>query len=794
MPDFPHFKQLDQMDCGPTCLRMISSYFGRNYTAQTLRESAQINKEGVSLLGIAEAAESIGMKAVGVRTTFAKLVHEMTLPCILHWGQSHFVVLYKIKTPESLSRRFLATLRGGRKPTTALQYQQPFVTDAAHINRPPSFNGEISETGTDNTLAETTFYIADPAVGLVTFNSAEFQSKWLSTQTNGSKAGIALSIEPTSRFYEKEGEKANDQGFTPMLRYLLHYKKLIIQLFLALLAGSGFSLIIPFLTQSVVDIGIDTRNISFVYLVLIAQLVLLLSVAAVDFLRSWILLYISTRLNLSILSGFLSKLMRLPISFFEIKQFGDVIQRIGDHQRIEAFLTGQTLNILFSLFNLLVFGAVLAYYQLTIFMVAIGASVVYAIWVVTFLKRRRQLDTYRFEASSRNQSQIVQLVQGMQDIKLSGAETSKRWEWERTQAKLFNWSVKSLSLSQSQQAGALLINNGKNIFITFLAAKAVIDGQLTLGAMMSVQYILAQFNAPVEQMMGFLQSWQDAKISLERLNEVHQMPDEEPLDIAASTNWDNGQDIVVRDLSFTYPGAGNLPVLQNISLTIPFGKTTAIVGTSGSGKTTLLKLLLRFFDAQRGGIYLNPPTGPDESMLDLKLISHRAWRQQCGVVMQDGFIFSDTIARNIAVSDEIIDEEKLHRAAHTANIHSFIESLPLGYHTRIGAEGNGISQGQKQRILIARSVYKNPDILLFDEATNALDASNEAVIVQNLNKFFQGRTVVVVAHRLSTVKNADQIIVMEKGEIAESGTHDELVALRGKYFELVSNQLALAAE
>lgn len=797
MSDFPFYKQLDQMDCGPTCLRMIARHFGKHYTAQTLRDRAQINKEGVSLLGIADAAESIGMKAVGLRASFEKLVDEMPLPCILHWGQSHFVVLYKIKKQDRLSHRFLATLRGGRKPGTGLPHQPPYYTKTPDKNEAPSFSSEpdeISGPARINASDSATFYIADPASGLTSFTAAEFQQKWLSTETNGLKEGIALSIEPTARFYETDGEQAKGQEFAPMLKYLWQYKRLIIQLFLGLLAGSGFSLIIPFLTQSVVDIGIDTQNISFVYLVLIAQLVLLLSTAGIDFLRSWILLYISTRLNLSILSAFLSKLMRLPIAFFDIKHFGDVIQRIGDHQRIEAFLTGQALNILFSLFNLVVFGAVLAYYHLTIFLVAIGASLVYGVWVVLFLKKRRQLDVHRFEVASRTNSQIVQLVQGMQDIKLSGAETPKRWEWERTQAKLFNWSVKSLSLSQSQQAGALLIHNGKNIVITFLAAKAVIDGHLTLGAMMSIQYILAQFNAPVEQMMGFLQSWQDARISLERLNEVHKMADEEPADVASLAEWDNDSDIIVRDLSFTYPGAGNMPVLRNVNLTIPFGKTTAIVGTSGSGKTTLLKLLLRFYEAQAGGIYLKPPASAADNILDINTLSHRAWRRQCGVVMQDGFVFSDTIARNIAVSDEVIDEEKLHRAARTANIHGFVESLPLGYHTRIGAEGNGISQGQRQRILIARSVYKNPAILLFDEATNALDAHNEARIVQNLNEFFQGRTVVVVAHRLSTVKNADQIIVMEKGEIAESGTHDRLVALRGKYFELVSNQLALAAD
>nr|WP_181956074.1 peptidase domain-containing ABC transporter [Dyadobacter psychrotolerans] len=522
------------------------------------------------------------------------------------------------------------------------------------------------------------------------------------------------------------------------------------------------------------------------------------------FLRSWILLHISTRLNLTILSEFLSKLMRLPVSFFDVKQFGDIMQRIGDHRRIESFLTGQTLSVVFSLFNLVVFGFVLAYYHLSIFAVAVGASVLYAVWVILFLKQRRKMDTKRFDVSSANQSQLVQLIQGMQDIKLSGAETSKRWEWERTQARLFKWSIKSLSLSQFQQAGALLINQSKNIFITFLAAKAVVDGQLTLGGMMSVQYILGQFNAPIEQMIGFLQSWQDAQISLERLNEVHGLADEEPANEIRRKEWNNQQDIHLTKVTYTYPGAGNEPVLKNINLTIPHGQTTAIVGTSGSGKTTLLKLLLRFYEPQSGSISLKKqlvnPLGVENlyllpgkaSELNLKYISHKAWRQQCGVVMQEGFIFSDTIARNIAVADEIIDQERLYQAAHLANIHEFIESLPLGYYTKIGAEGNGISQGQKQRILIARSVYKNPQLLLFDEATNALDANNEAVIIRNLEEFFQGRTVVVVAHRLSTVKHADQIVVMEKGEVVEVGTHAELVFAKGKYFKLVSNQLELA--
>ena len=826
MKPFLHYRQLDHMDCGPTCLRMVAKHYGRHYSAQTMREKAQIGKDGVSMLGIAEAAEAVGFKTVGVRVTLEKLVAEAPLPCILHWGQNHFVVLHKI-SQGSVGRRFLQGIRGGRSGTGGPPvevYQLTGMAEPGHLNN----QGQKEEYAprAEPTTSTALFHIADPAASLITYTAEEFEKRWLSSEHEGEKKGLALLLEPGTRFYEEEGEKVEGLRFTQLLGYLFRYKKLVVQLGLGMLAASGFSLLLPFLTQAVVDIGIGTQNVGFLYLVLIGQIVLTLSSSAVGFLQSWILLHISVRLNLTILSEFLAKLMRLPLSFFDVKQFGDIMQRIGDHQRIEAFLTGQTLRVVFSLFNLLVFGFVLAYYDMTIFLVAVGASVAYALWVVAFLRQRRKLDTKRFDVSSRNQSQIVQLIQGMQDIKLAGAETGKRWEWERTQARLFKWSVQSLSLSQFQQAGAVVINQGKNLFITFLAAKAVIDGQMTLGALVSVQYILGQFNAPIEQLIGFLQAWQDAQISLERLNEVHGLADEEPVGTPLRHDWDPQQDIRIENLSYTYPGAGNEPVLRDIDLTIPHGKTTAIVGTSGSGKTTLLKLLLRFYAPGKGRISLVATSPPNplsfrergsrlreeepslaeeveiklpkgivsaSNGLNLDMLSHSAWRQSCGVVMQEGFLFSDSIARNIAVCEEVIDLERLYRAARTANIHGFIESLPLGYHTKIGAEGNGISQGQKQRILIARSVYKDPQLLLFDEATNALDANNEAVILQNLEEFFHGRTVVVVAHRLSTVKNAHQIVVMEKGEIVERGTHSELVAKQGKYFELVSNQLELAS-
>lgn len=780
---------------------MISKHHGRHYTAQTLRDLSQVGRDGASMLGISEAAEAIGFKTVGVKVDLGKLASDAPLPCILHWSQNHFVVLYKITKSQNLGSSVLRRLRGGRRP---IQVKATLNEDVIDFDR--YHEDLISDPVSENCV----FYIADPAKGLVEYSSEEFGKYWLATSYNGRMEGFALLLSPTSRFFEADGEDGGKIQFTQLFGYLWQYKKLVIQLALGLLLGSAFSLALPFLTQSVVDIGIGTQNVEFIYLILVAQFALFLSSASVEFIRSWILLHISTRLNLSILSDFLAKLMRLPMSFFDVKRFGDIMQRIGDHRRIESFLTVQTLSVTFAVLNLIIFGFTLAIYNLSIFLVAFIFSLAYAFWVILFLRKRRKLDSKRFQYSSKNQGQIVQLIQGMQDIKISGAETFKRWEWERTQAGLFKWSVKNLSLSQIQQTGAVLINNVKNIFITFLAAKAVIDGQLSLGGMVSIQYILAQFNAPIEQMASFLQSWQDAQMSLERLNEVHTLEDEEPYGGKTQTNWAEHSDIYLENLTYTYPGAGNAPILRGISLNIPCGKTTAVVGVSGSGKTTLLKLLLRFYEPEKGGIYLNStttytkPVNEDKlhssvqsaftTKIPISLVSHRAWRQKCGVVMQESFVFSDTIARNIAIGEEVIDQDKLFSAAQTANIHNFIKSLPLGYHTLIGAEGTGLSQGQKQRILIARAVYKDPRILLFDEATNALDANNESLIMTNLESFFKGRTVIVVAHRLSTVKKAHQIVVMGDGEILEIGSHRELLNLKGKYFELVSNQLELAED
>lgn len=766
---FFFYKQHDTIDCGPTCLRMVSKYFKKDISSQKLRDQTQIGKEGVNLLGISEAAETIGFRTQAVKINFHSLITDAKLPAILHWDQNHFVVLYKTK---------------GKK-----------------------------------------IYIADPGKGLINYTAEEFKQHWVSDRD---EQGIALLLEPSPLFYKNDFDnKEENEGlhFKNIIQYVIPYKKLILQLFVGLGVASLIQLFLPFLTQSVVDTGINTANLHFVYVVLLAQLALFIGRLAVEFVRSWILLHISTRINISILTDFLIKLMKLPVSFFDSKHTGDILQRMHDHSRIESFLTGSSLNTLFSLVNLIVFSVVLAIFNIYIFAAFAISSFMYALWVVLFLKKRKQLDYKRFEVASREQSATIQMVQGMQEIKLIGVEKQMRWSWERLQAKLFKLNIKGLSLNQWQQSGAFFINEGKNIIITFLAAKAVIDGQMTLGTMLAVQYIIGQLNSPIEQMIGFIQNWQNAKISIDRLNEIHKLDDEEPenreflyqlpasfakkliggstnktevsVAISQSLNEDffsnslfdeppiTDASIHFKNVSFTYPGAGNEPVLKQINLSIPKGKTTAIVGASGSGKTTLLKLLLKFYEPQKGEVRL------DKTFLNN--ISHKFWRTHCGVVMQESFIFSDTIARNIAVGADKINMDKLFRAVEIANIKEFIERLPLGYNTKVGAEGTGISMGQKQRLLIARAVYRDPEFIFFDEATNSLDANNETQIIQNLNSFFKGRTVVIVAHRLSTVKYADQIVVLNNGTISEKGLHSELVKLKGEYFTLVKNQLELGA-
>lgn len=729
---FPFYKQLDAMDCGPSCLRMIAKYYGKTYSLQTLRDKSYITREGVSMLGISDAAETIGFRSMGVRISFEQLMNEAPLPCIAHWKQNHFIVVYKISKKR---------------------------------------NGDVI------------VHVSDPARGLIKFTKEEFMKGWANTKEGGEEKGLCLLLETTPDFYTAEDEKLNKSGFKFLFSYLRPFKKIIIQLFLGLLIGSLLQLIFPFLTQSIVDKGINTQDLNFVTLIIIAQLVLIFSRTIVEFIRSWILLHVGTRVNISLISDFLIKLMKLPVAFFDTKMIGDLIQRIGDHKRIESFLTSSTLNILFSFITLVIFGIVLLIYNVNVFIIFLIGSTLYTLWVYMFMKKRRELDNRRFAQLSDNQSNVIQLITGMQEIKLNNCEKQKRWEWEIIQAKLFKVNMASLSLNQYQQAGGVFINEVKNVIITFIVAKAVINGNMTLGMMLAVQYIIGQLNSPINQMISFLQSTQDAKISLERLGEIHSKENEESEEHPKVDILPENKEIDVDNVFFQYEGPHSPFVLDNVNLNIPEKKVTAIVGTSGSGKTTLIKLLLGFYNPTKGKITLGD--------LYLDNVSNHVWRDKCGVVMQDGFIFSDSITNNIAVSSEIPDKKKILNAVKVANIQEFIESLPLGYNTKIGQNGVGLSQGQKQRILIARAVYKNPEFLFFDEATNALDANNERVIMENLEHFFRGRTVVVVAHRLSTVKNADQIVVLEKGKIVEKGTHVELSKMKGAYFELVKNQLEL---
>ncbi|MDJ1503296.1 peptidase domain-containing ABC transporter [Xanthocytophaga agilis] len=741
---FPFYKQYDYMDCGPTCLQMIAKYYGKSYKLQSLREISNLGREGVSLLNISKAAEKLGFRTTGARIEYDSLVKEATLPCIVHWRQNHFVIVYKV-TNKIKDKFFLPSKKR---------------------------SGEL-------------LYVADPERGLLTYTKDEFLVEWLNNSYNERKEGIILLLEPTPVFFDNVDEPqpiGSALIFDHILKYLLAYKRLLFQLFLGILSGSILQLIFPFLTQSIIDVGLNTQNLNFIYLVLAAQLTLLTGRTVVDFVRSWILLHISSRVNISLLSDFLAKLMRLSLSYFDVKMFGDTIQRIGDHQRVESFLTGTALTTLFSFINLILFSFALAYYNWLIFVVFCVGSLLYGFWITIFFKQRRNLDTRRFDIGSQNQSLLIQMIAGMQEIKLANAELQKRWEWERVQAKTFYLNVKSLTLSQYQSMGGFLINECKNIIITFLSAKLVLDGQLTLGGMLAIQYMTGMLNSPVYLLIQFFQNLQDAKISLERMNEIHTLPDEEPISANLINFLPQGRTVTLKDICFTYEGTDRL-VLQNINLTIEEGKKTAIVGMSGSGKTTLLKLLLKFYNPEKGSIHV--------SNTNLKRLSPSLWRSKCGVVMQDGYIFSDTIARNIAVGEENIDFERLLEAIQKANLQEFVESLAMSYNTKIGTEGVGLSQGQRQRVLIARAIYKDPDFIFFDEATNALDATNEKIITQNLEGFFSGKTVIVVAHRLSTVKNADKIVVLNQGFLVEEGTHNELIKAKGKYYELIKNQLEL---
>ena len=727
---FPFYRQPDAKDCGPTCLRIVSKFYGKSILLQKIRNISETTRQGSSLLGLSDAAESLGFRSLGVQIDFDTLTEEVPLPCIVHWNKNHFVVVYKIDKSEKV-------------------------------------------------------YVSDPSYGLISYRREEFIRHWIGNNANETtEEGIALLIETTPEFYQNEFEEEESKAsFSFLSKYLLKYKSFVFQLTIGLFAGSLLSLILPFLTQSIVDVGIQNQDLNFIYLVLLAQVMLFLGRMGIELIRSWILLHLSTRINISIISDFFIKLMKLPISFFDTRMTGDIMQRINDHHRIEQLLTNSSLNTLFSLVNLVVYSIVLLFYDYRLFLIYLVGAVAYVGWISFFLKKRRELDYKRFSQVSQEQSKVIELVNGMQEIKMHNAEKQKRWGWEFLQVKLFKLRIKSLSLEQWQSAGGNFINQMKDILVSFLSAKLVLSGNLTLGMMLSVQYIIGQLNSPLMQLIDFIRQYQDASISLERLAEIHDKEDEENTEEHYASEIPK-KDIEIENVSFRYIGSDQF-VFENLNLTIPYQKTTAIVGASGSGKTTLLKLLMKFYEPNTGEIKLGNT--------NIKNISPRFWREHCGVVMQDGYVFNDTIAENIAVGEDYIDKQKLRKAVEIANIKDFIEELPLSYNTKIGNEGIGISGGQKQRLFIARAVYKSPEYIFFDEATSALDANNERIIMENLEQFFKGKTAIVIAHRLSTVKHADKIIVLDKGKVVEEGTHTELVAKKGEYYRLVKNQLELGS-
>lgn len=730
---FPIYIQHDGMQCGIACLQMICKYYGKEYTLTQLSELCFATNEGVSMLGISQAAEKLGLHTICGRATTEQL-GKVQLPCIVYWNQNHFVILYKVKKSRKKAR----------------------------------------------------YYVADPGKGRVEYTEKEFKDGWLSTQSKGEEKGVAMFLNPTPAFEKQnsaeDGRKEN-RSFGFLFGYIKQHKQYFGQIILGLIVGCLIQLALPFLTQAIVDVGIAHQNLTLIWLILLGQLVLTISRTTVDFIRRWLLLHISMRINISLVSDFFIKLLKLPMSFFDTKLMGDLLQRMADHKRVEQFLTTQTLSVMFSLLSFVVFGIVLFFYDWLIFVIFLTGSILYGLWIALFLHRRKILDYELFEKQAVNNTKTYQFITSMQEIKLQDCERRRRWEWEDVQADLFDVQMKNLKLQQKQDAGSILINEVKNIVITVVAAAAVIQGNMTLGMMLAVQYIIGQLNSPVEQLMKFIYSLQDVKISLERINEIHDIKNEESSERQLRAYPKDDKSLRFENVSFKYDPHNPQKTLDGINITIPYGKTTAIVGASGSGKTTLLKLILGYYSVPQGEIKIG---NANLNHYDLKW-----WRRQCGIVMQDGVIFSESIAQNIAVDDGEISADRLLRAVELANIKKFIKGLPLSYSTQIGQDGVGLSQGQRQRILIARAIYKNPKYIFLDEATNALDAENERVIVENLHDFYQGRTVVIVAHRLSTVKDADQIIVMDKGCVAEIGDHVSLIEKQGTYYNLVKDQLEL---
>ncbi len=729
---FPYYSQPDMMDCGATCLRMVAAHYGKQVSLPYLRRQSGTGTNGSSFYNLQMAAEQLGFDASSIQLSYRKLI-ESPLPAILHWNKNHFVVLYKITTGQQVTKMF----------------------------------------------------VADPAIGMLEYTEQDFLQHW-SGQSSGSIAeGFALVMEPGEAFDTTVTEVAttNTHRFKKMFRYLIGQKKSLLWLLGILVVSNLLLLLLPLLTQRLVDDAITPKAVNLVWLIIAAQLILLLGKLFVDFFYQRILLRINIRINRAILSEFIGKLLRLPMSFYESKNTGDILQRIDDHYRIEHFLTGNAVNVVMSVTLFLFYSVLLIRYSLTFFFISIGFSTAYVLWTKFFLARRKVLSQQQFQRMGKNQGHLIELIQGMQEIKLSGNSRYKLEQWQHSQDNIFELEKKFLWLRQFEQVGSFLLRDFKSLLITLLVALAVINGELSIGAMLAIQFILGQLSSPVEQFVYLAQEWQDAALSFDRMQEIQEIPDEDKAETAEMPPVQAAGAIVLRDLTFAYPGVASEPVLKRMNLTIEHNKVTAIVGSSGSGKTTLLKLLLKFYEPLSGGIAIGGKP--------LSAIPHSQWRKRCAAVMQDGYIFNDTLGRNIGAGEEEPDKERLLEACKVAAVDGFLKDLPLGFDTLLGEGGVNLSKGQRQRLLIARAVYKSPDVLFFDEATNALDANNEKRITDNLERFYARKTVVIVAHRLSTVKNADKIVVMEKGAIIEEGTHQELIARGGAYYELIRNQLEL---
>jgi len=725
LDSFISFRQTDKKDCGPTCLRIICRYYDKIISIEYLRELTNVSHFGTTLYGLSTAAEKLGFRTITSKMTFKNFVKNFSLPTIVHWKQNHFIVVYKVK------RNYI--------------------------------------------------YVADPAIGKMKYDYKSFLEGW-SSYENEEAVGVALYLEPTPQIYaEDDSPKIS---FSYFLSYFSNYKKQYLQVILGMLASMVIGFLVPFTTKSVIDIGINGKNINFINLMLIAQFVLAFSTIAIGFIQSWLFMHIATKIGLSITIGYIAKVMKLKIPYIERKTLGDFMQRMSDNGRIQAFISTSTISTVFSFTNVIIFGVVMATYNLKVLAVFLIGSSIYALWILLFIKKRREFDMKKFEQNSESQTSIVQIFNGIRDIKLFNFEKYKRWEWERIQAKIFKLSMRQLSLSQVQQTGAFVIEQSKNIIITYIIVTSVINGEISFGTMIAMQYILAQMGSPLQQLISLINSYQDAKVSLDRIAEIHNQEDEEtledelnrinnPIEITSRT-------IQFQEVTFSYNKLILEPILNNINLTFPEGKFTAVVGASGCGKTTLIKLLLRFYSVDRGSISIGD--------LDLNNISINMWRNQCGAVLQDGYLFSGTIGENVALSSEGFDQASVISACKSTNIHDFIKTLPLGYKTKIGENGMDLSQGQKQRLLIARILYKKPDFVFFDEATNALDAENEKIVMKSLRTELVNKTIIFVSHRLSAISNADNIIVMDKGKVVEQGNHIHLMNSGGLYFNMFNSQ------